>query len=53
MAVTLFHKVVNKTTVNIKNNVHITIGNKPKQKPQTLKLNAITRSQYDRSVSKY
>ena len=52
MAVTLYHKVINNYNVKINNNVNITIGKK-KPKPQTLKLNAITRSQYDRKVSKY
>ena len=49
MAITIFHKVVNKVVVN--NNVNISIGKK-KTKPQTLKINATTRSQYDRSVEK-
>lgn len=51
MAVTIFHKVTN--NIKIVNNVKVTIGKKPKPKPQTIKLNAITRSQYDREVSKY
>ena len=51
MAITIFHKVVN--NIKIKNNVHITIGKKPKPQPQNLKIKATTRSQYDRSVEKY
>ena len=52
MAITIFHKVVNNKVV-INNNKQITIGRKPKPKPQTLKVNAITRSQYNRQVEKY
>ena len=53
MAVTIFHKHINREIVNIKNNVHITIKKKPKPKIDNYKLNVITRSQYDREVSKY
>ena len=46
MAVTLFHKVVNKNITN----VVINIRNKPK--PQNYKLNVLTKSEYNRDVKK-